>query len=282
MEMKKNFSILVNKDTIRSIAIGGFDGMHLAHQKLFESLDDNGAIIVIETGYANLTPNRYRQEYTKFPVYQYVLENIRHLDGEEFVKLLKEEFPKLNKIVVGFDFHFGKNRKYSSKELSQMFEGEVIVVNEIKFDDLEIHSRNIREHLKNSDLKTANKLLNRNYKIYGRQIKGQGLGSKNFVPTINLLVEEFLLPSSGVYITKTILNEITYNSITFLGHRQTTDDSFAIETHILQKDIINDDYTIEIEFIKKLRDNKKFDTFEALKKQIDIDINDTLDFFIID
>jgi len=195
--MKKSSSILVNKNSITSIAIGGFDGMHYAHQQLFKNLDENGAILSIESGYANLTPKRYRQEYSKYPIYYYVLDNIKHLEGTEFITLIKEEFPNLKKIVVGFDFCFGKNRKYCVNELKNIFNGEVIVIDEISIDDIPIHSRHIREYLKQGDIQTANKLLGKEYKIYGIQIKGQGLGAKSFVPTINLIfysqVMEYIL-----------------------------------------------------------------------------------------
>ena len=271
--MKKSSSILVNKKTISSIAIGGFDGMHSAHQELFKNLDKNGAILSIESGYANLTPKRYRQEYSIYPIYYYVLEDIKHLEGDEFIKLLKEEFPNLKKIVVGFDFCFGKDRKYCIEKLKEFFDGEVLVINEIKIDNIPIHSRIIRDYLKEGDIETANKLLGKNYKIYGQQIIGQGLGTKSFVPTINLKVEEFLLPQNGVYITKTILDNKEYNSITFLGHRVTTDGSFAVETHIIDEDIKNNDHTTQIKFFKKLRNNKKFNSFEELKEQILNDIN---------
>ena len=278
--MKKSSSILVNKNTITSIAIGGFDGMHIAHQELFKNLDDNGAIVSIESGYANLTPKRYRQEYSIYPIYYYVLENIRHLEGDEFIKLLKEEFPNLKKIVVGFDFCFGKNRRYCTQKLKELFNGDVLVIDEIKIDDIPVHTRIIREYLKDGDIKTANKLLGKEYKIYGQQITGQGLGAKNFVPTINLRVDEFLLPKEGVYVTKTILDNIEYNSITFLGHRVTTDGSYAVETHIIDKDIKNNNYCTQIKFYEKIRDNKKFDSFEELKNQIFDDIKLARNFFV--
>lgn len=278
--MKKNFSTLVNKNTITSLAIGGFDGMHSAHQELFKQLDNNGAILSIESGYATLTPKKYRQEYSKYPIYYYVLDEIKHLEGNKFIDLLKEEYPKLKKIVVGFDFCFGKNRGYCIEQLKDIFEGEVVVIDEFKIDNISVHSRTIREYISNGDLITANKLLNKEYKIYGTQIKGQGLGAKSFVPTINLEVEDFLLPQTGVYISKTILNDIEYNSITFLGHRVTTDGSYAIETHVFDEDIINDDYEIEIKFYKKLRDNKKFDTYEELKMRILLDIKEAKEYFI--
>ena len=278
--MKKSSSILVNKNTITSIAIGGFDGMHSAHQELFKNLDEHGAIVSIESGYANLTPKSFRQEYSIYPIYYYILENIKHLEGDEFIKLLKEEFPNLKKIVVGFDFCFGKNRKYCIEKLKDLFNGEVLVIDEIKIDDIPVHTRIIREYLKDGDIKTANKLLGKEYKIYGQQITGQGLGAKNFVPTINLRVDEFLLPKEGVYVTKTILDNIEYNSITFLGHRVTTDGSYAVETHIIDKDIKNNNYCTQIKFYEKIRDNKKFDSFEELKNQIFDDIKLARNFFV--
>ena len=277
--MKKSSSILVNKNTITSIAIGGFDGMHVAHQELFNNLDSNGAIVSIESGYANLTPRRYRQEYSIYPIYYYVLENIRHLEGDEFIKLIKEEFPNLKKIVVGFDFCFGKNRKYCIEKLKDLFNGEVLVIDEIKIDEIPVHSRIIRQYLKDGNIKMANKLLGKEYKLYGQQIKGQGLGTKSFVPTINLKVDEFLLPQEGVYITKTILDNKEYKSITFLGHRVTTDGSYAVETHILDENITNDNYTTQVKFYEKIRDNKKFDSFEDLKKQIFDDIELAKNYF---
>ena len=271
--MKKSSSILVNKKDITAIAIGGFDGMHYAHQKLFENLGNNGGIVSIESGFANLTPKSYRQEYSIYPIYYYVLENIKHLTGEEFIFLIKEEFPNLNKIVVGFDFCFGKNRKHCIPQLKELFDGEVVVVDEIKIDNIPVHSRIIRDYIKEGDISFANKLLSKNYKIFGDQIKGQGLGSKSFVPTINLKVEDFLLPNEGVYATKTIINEEKLDSVTFLGHRSTTDGSFAIETHILDKEIKNSYRTVQVEFVEKIRNNQKFDSFEKLKDQIKTDIN---------
>ena len=279
MEMKKSSSILVNKNTITSIAIGGFDGMHYAHQQLFKNLDEHGAIVSIESGYANLTPKRYRQEYSPYPIYYYVLENIKHLEGDEFIKLIKQEFPNLKKIVVGFDFCFGKNRRYCIEGLKKLFNGEVLVLDEIKIDDVAVHSRIIRDYIKDGNINMANKLLGKEYKIYGHQIKGQGLGNKSFVPTINLKIDEFLLPKEGVYITKTILDEDEYNSITFLGHRFTTDGSYAVETHIIDKNIVNNNYTTQIKFYEKLRDNQKFDSFEKLKKQIFNDIESAKNYF---
>lgn len=271
--MKKSFSTLVNKNQITSIALGGFDGMHIAHQELFKNLDEHGAIVSIETGYANLTPKSFRQEYSKYPIYYYALENIKKLEGNEFISLLKEEFINLEKIVVGFDFCFGKNRKYNIDDLKNIFDGEVLVVSEIKIDNSPVHSRYIKEFLKSGDIKKANKYLGKEYKIYGQHIKGQGLGKKSFVPTINLEVTEFLLPSDGVYISKTIVDGIEYESVSFLGNRKTTDGKFAVETHILGKEIDLKTTTVQIKFLEKVRENRTYSSFEELKKEILNDIN---------
>ena len=279
--MKKSSSILINKKTITAIAIGGFDGMHLAHQELFKNLGENGGIVAIESGYANITPKTFRQEYTNYPIYYYLLENIKHLSGESFITLLKEEFPNLKKIVVGFDFCFGKNRKHCTVHLNELFKGEVQVIDEVKIEDIAVHSRVIRKFIKSGDITTANKLLGKKYKIFGKQIKGQGLGSKSFVPTINLLVNDFILPNEGVYATKTIINEKEYNSVTFLGHRVTTDGSYAVETHILDQNITNRYSIVQIKFFEKIRDNQKFESFEELKEQIEKDINKAKKLFSI-
>lgn len=271
--------MLIDKKSITSIAIGGFDGMHMAHQTLFANLTKNGAIVVIETGYANLTPKTKREEYTNYPLYYYDLESIKHLSGTEFVALLKEEFPKLRKIVVGFDFCFGANRSHCIAQLKELFDGEVVVINEISINDIPVHSRIIREYIKEGDFSTANTLLGRKYTIDGTQIKGQGLGSKSFVPTINLKVEKFLLPEEGVYATKTIIANKSYKSVTFLGHRVTTDGSFAIETHILDESLTIHSKEIEIKFFEKIRENRKYHSFEALKKQIDLDIQEVKNYF---
>jgi len=248
--------------------------MHQAHQQLFKHLKNDGAIIVIETNYANLTPNKTRQKHTIYPLYYFKLDEIKSLSGKEFIGKLTMQFPNLTKIVVGFDFHFGYKASCDIFDLKKLFKHTVKIVDEYKLDDEAIHSKIIREYLITSQITKANKYLGYNYTIQGIHIKGQGLGSKAFVPTININVTRFLIPASGVYSSKTIVDDIVYDSVTFIGDRLTTDNNFAIETHIKDDNfsgrIIDD--TIKIEFIDKIRANKKFDSFDRLKQQILKDI----------
>jgi len=254
--------------------------MHLGHQQLFLRQNKDGAIVVIQTDYENLSPNRFRSRYTKFPIIYYPLKNIKHLSGKEFIDLLTQEFPNLEKIIVGFDFHFGYKASYGIDDLKKMFQGEVVIVDEYKIDNIAVHSRVIREYLRSSKIEEANRLLGYNYTIEGEIIQGQGLGKKQFVPTINLNIKLFLIPQEGIYITQTKLNNKLYNSVTFIGHRVTTDGKFAVETHLLNQDIIlKDEKNIQITFFHKIRDNKKFDIYEDLKDQILDDISKAKQYF---
>jgi len=256
-----------------SIAIGGFDGMHIGHQKLFSALDKGGAIVVIETGYANLTPKKERERFSHHPIIYLELDDIRHLNGEEFILFLKEKFPKLQKIVVGYDFHFGKNRKYSFNDLKTLFDGEVVVIDEVSLHGDSVHSHKIRAKLQIGDIKGANAFLGHNYTIRGSVVSGQGIGKKELVATINVEAEDFLMPKEGVYATLTRIDdeEHFHPSVSFVGHRVTTDGSFALESHILDGEIFCQNRA-SISFVNFIRENKKFDSIAELKKAIKKDI----------
>ncbi len=110
--------------------------------------------------------------------------------------------------------------------------------------------------------------------IDGVVIKGQGLGRKELVPTLNLKIDHYQLPLEGVYATKTRIGKEWYYSVSFLGHRVTTDGSYAVETHVLERDIGEVSGTICIEFVALIRKNEKFESLDALREQIGIDIEE--------
>ncbi|NPA65737.1 MAG: bifunctional riboflavin kinase/FAD synthetase [Epsilonproteobacteria bacterium] len=266
-------SIATTLSNSTAIALGGFDGMHLGHQKLFSHLGNNGAIVVIDNNKASLTPHEFRKNHTIYPILFLKLDQIKHLEAKEFLELLKNYFPQLKKIVVGYDFYFGKDRKYSAKDLQKMFEYEVVIVDEVKIGGVSVHSRVIRSLIQKGDIKKANKLLGYNYTIKGDIIKGQGIGAKELVATINLQIEKFQIPKEGVYATLTRIDdeEHFHPSVSFIGHRITTDGTFAIETHILDGKVEAKKYA-EISFVAYLRENQKFASLEELKNAIQKDI----------
>jgi len=263
-------SVIDNR--IRSIAVGSFDGMHVAHRELISLAD---AVAVIERGRGpRLTPGYKRSFYCDKPLSFYLFERIRHLSAPEFVAKLLEDFPSLEKIVVGYDFRFGKDRQGSARTLEKYFGGEVVVISEVAIEGLPVHARTIRELLAEGNLERANRLLGRAYRIDGEPIQGQGIGSKELVPTINLGVEDYQLPREGVYATRTRIGDRWYPSVTFLGDRSSTGGGFAVETHLLETDPGEVKERIFVEFHEFLRQNRRFDSLKALKKQIASDIEE--------
>ena len=257
------------KNQIKSIAIGSFDGIHIAHQKLIEQAE---AIVIIERNGGYLTPGYKRSFYTSKVCCFYHFDKIKSLSPEAFVVKLKEDFPLLEKIIVGYDFAFGKAKMGDAAHLDALFDAEVCIVKEVSVEGVSVHSRTIKNYLLEGNIVMANTLLGRKYCIDGEVIKGQGLGKKELVPTLNLKVENYQLPLEGVYATRSKVEGTWLESISFLGHRVSTDGSFAIETYILDKDIGKVEGTVWLEFISFMRHNQKFDGLEALKVQIENDI----------
>jgi len=226
-------------------------------------------IVVIERNGGYLTPGYKRSFYTHKPLTLYHFEKIKSLSPEAFIDKLQRDFPHLKKIIVGYDFHFGNGKAGNAKYLQKIFHGEVIIIDQISIESIPVHSRTIKKLLKENNISLVNKLLGRSYQIDGDVISGQGLGSKVLVPTLNLHVDHYQLPCKGVYATYTKISNTWLPSITFLGHRVTTDGKFAVETHILQREIPTPPSgTLWIRFEQFIRQNRKFDSFEALKSEI--------------
>jgi riboflavin kinase/FMN adenylyltransferase len=256
-------------NSIKSIAIGSFDGIHQGHQALINQVE---AVVIVERNGGYLTPGYKRCLSVKQPCFFYHFEYIKALSAKAFVSKLKEDFPQLETIVVGYDFGFGYKKEGNTILLKTLFDGEVIVVEEVKSENISVHSRTIKKYLTEGNIKMVNQLLGRSFMIGGQVISGQGLGKKELVPTLNLNVYDYNLPKEGVYATRTKIGEVWLPSVSFLGHRVTTDGSYAIETHILDKDIGAIFGSVWIEFIAFIRDNKKFDSLDALKQVIGDDI----------
>ncbi len=257
------------KNSIKSIAIGSFDGIHLGHRALIDQVE---AVVIVERNGGYLTPGYKRTFFIEQPCFFYHFEQIQSLSAKAFVSKLKEDFPKLETIVVGYDFEFGYKKEGNTKLLQELFHGEVVVVSEVKSAGISVHSRTIKRYLDEGKIVLVNQLLNRNYTIAGKVVSGQGLGKKKLVATLNINVYDYKLPKDGVYVSRTKVADKWLDSVSFLGLRVTTDGSFAIETHIIGQDIGVVSGMVELEFLEFIRENRKFDGLEALKVQIDKDI----------
>lgn len=266
----------MQKKSVVSACIGGFDGMHLGHMRLFSELDQDGAVIVIsKRAKSSLTPGKSRQKQTKIPCFFYDLDDICHLHGSEFIRLLKKDFINLKKIIVGYDFKFGKNRSCNAENLKEFFDGDVVIVDEVCLNGIGIHSSIIKGFIHNGDMESTTKFLGRRYCVVGEVMPGQGIGAKELVATINFDAKNYILPKDGIYATIAKIKDKTYKSVTFIGKRISTDMQFSAETHIIEEFDQNYFSKMEVCFVKFIRENLKFNTLPELKKQILLDIKNT-------
>lgn len=293
------------KPTIATIGI--FDGVHLGHKKILEkviaSSKNLNAESVVLTFFPH--PRTVLQSTEEMKQLNTIDEKIAlmnelgidnlviHPFDKDFSRLTAEEFVKnvlieqfnIKKIIIGHDHRFGRNRTADINDLIEFgkeydFEVEQISAEEIN--EAAISSTKIRNALNEGNIDLANQYLGYEYMISGKIIEGKKLGRTIGFPTANIFVEENykLIPKSGVYIVKVNVLERAFFGMMNIGTNPTTDDSRnqKIEVNILEFD--NDIYNkpINIHFLKRIREEKKFDTLNDLKNQLNLDKEATLSF----
>jgi riboflavin kinase/FMN adenylyltransferase len=185
----------------------------------------------------------------------------------------------------GFNFHFGHKAEGNVERLTEFgrqFDFEVKVYPEMKLRGLPVSSSTIRKLLDTGDVSRARTLLGRSFSVISHPGRGRGYGHKYTVPTINLERYDELVPANGVYITLSRIGDQMFDSVTNVGVRPTFGpDSFAIESHLLNFHEIElmPQTEVELTFLKRLRDEKKFPDVDALRHQIAHDVRHTRRFF---
>ncbi|WP_104636923.1 bifunctional riboflavin kinase/FAD synthetase [Helicobacter felis] len=279
--MQNFLSTLNNKDLL-SLAIGKFDGVHLAHQRLLSALYPQAGVLVVDRFEPPkaLTPLRERAcllaSYAQ-NLYFLPLEQARHISARDFIALLTQKFPRLQKIVVGYDFKCAQGRSMGIEELRAMLSPQIHleVITEIKIKGISLHSYHIKTCIERGDVLLARKFLGRPFALQGVVIPGQHLGHEHLYPTLNINTHSLqtqLLPCAGVYATDVLLNQTRMRAVSFLGHRLSTDGQMAFETHILDQEITTPPPSLRVLFLKKIRDNRHFTHLAELKAQISQDI----------
>src|SRR5438309_671976 len=197
---------------------------------------------------------------------------------EEFARDILAGKLRAKEVHEGDNFHFGHNAQgntASLKELGQQFGFAVRVYPVMMVRGIPVSSSQIRRLLMAGKVSMARPLLGRVFSITGAPGRGRGYGHKYTVPTINLSRYDDLVPGNGVYLTRTRVDSQVFNSVTNVGMRPTFgDESFAIETHLLDFHPI--DVTaqteVEISFLQWRRAEIKFPSVDALKEQIGKDV----------
>jgi len=283
---KENFfNIKENNKT--NLVLGFFDGVHKGHLKLInESIKDNentSILTFIKSFKENdevITSNEEKEEIlSKIGVktVYYLSSDIffKEMKDVDFIdKILKKINP--NKLYCGSDFRFGYLASGDINLLKKEF-GDNLKIVDFLLDENgnKISSSYIKKLIKEGKIKEANSYLYSNYKVEGKVIKGNGIGNKELFPTINLkLSSNFCLPKNGVYKTRCIIDKDEFISITNVGVHPTIDklNQPIIETFILNYNSNLYDKFVSVEFLDFIRDEKKFNSLEELKKQIEKDI----------
>lgn len=276
-----SFFTYTAKQKIEILAVGCFDGLHLGHVELLKHLkDENSALLVVDKFQKNrLTPKEKMKKICKFDLIFVDFKKIKNLSARDFLALLQAEFINLKTLVVGEDFRFGKNRSAGANDIEVLSPLKAVVVNELKFQGEGVHAKLIKECLSQGDILKANALLGRAYEVQGELIKGQGIGKKELVATLNLDTKNYFLPKNGVWASLCKIQGQIFKSVSFIGLRS-TDGQFSIESHILDESFeqlkLKENEQITLIFKAFLRENQKFDDLNLLKAQINKDCQNAL------
>lgn len=201
-----------------------------------------------------------------------------------FAKMTPEEFfdkvllknLKARALVVGYDFTFGAHRAGNAQllaELARLHGIEVHIIPPVLLKGVIVSSSQIRRAVQAGSVDLAAQLLGRPFQLTGQVVRGTGTGQKIGVPTANLKYDNELIPGPGVYVTRSCIGKKSYLSVTNIGVRPTFGgESLTIETHIpgWKKNLYG--HTLSIDFLARLRKEKRFKSIAALKSQIAKDI----------
>jgi len=202
---------------------------------------------------------------------------IQELDCKDFIKILKDSL-NMEVLTLGEDTLLGKDRKGYKNGLVETlndFGVRLIPISNKKDKENKISSSQIKRSISKGNITKANSLLGRNFFINGKVIEGKKIGSKLGYPTANIQYnDDLIIPKDGIYKTETYVNGNTYLSATSIGNNPTFDGSEkTIETFIIDfKEDIYNKY-IKVSFLKFIRDQKRFNDVESLKKHMSDDIN---------
>jgi phosphoribosyl 1,2-cyclic phosphate phosphodiesterase len=289
------------------IAIGNYDGIHLGHQRVLAfamtRARDSGAVSTAltfeppplkvlrpESAPLRISTNQQRLEWfgalgiEAAVVLPFTPELASH-SPEDFVDEILVRQLQVRAIVVGDNFRFGHRQAGDVKflrDLGMRYGFEVVVHTPVALEGEIVSSTLIRKQISEGDVTHAARLLGRPFVLTGELVRGTGAGRKFLFPTLNLKPDQELLPASGVYITRTVLEGETssHRSVTNIGMRPTFNGSgLTIETHLLDYSGNFAPRYIEIRFWKRLRNEIKFASPDDLRLQIARDISTANQFF---
>ena len=281
------------------VTIGTFDGVHIGHQKIIKNLIRSASIhkttSILFTFFPH--PRMVLQKETNIELINTIDERIQLIKKLGLEIMVIQEFTnefaehsalyfvknllvnKLNiaNLIIGYDHQFGKNREGNFEQLTKYgktYGFRVERIQQLDLDNITVSSSKIRVAIKNGEIEKANRFLGYNFMLTGNVVRGKNLGEKIGFPTANLKIEEpyKLIPKTGAYIVRSeIEHEIVFGMMN-IGYRPTVSGkNQTIEIHFFdfKKNLYGSE--IQVDMIKFLRDEKKFESVEALKNQLQKD-----------
>jgi len=282
------------------LAIGVFDGVHLGHQAVISTSAQharaaNGTPVVVtfdphpekvlrpKTAPHLLTATPHKIALIRDLGMAHLLiitfdKQFAATEPEEFVHELVEHSKSLREICVGHEWSFGKNRRGNLKLLNQFgarFDFGVVGIPPVTVNGELVSSTTIRKAVETGDLAKAAQMLGREYTVLGTVVSGDNRGKKIGFPTANLSAHNEQFPPNGVYFAEAKLEGVIYPGVVNLGYRPTVDTRKSeriLEIHLFDfdHDIYGKD--LEVRFIRYLRPETKFESVEALVRQIGLDV----------
>jgi len=279
------------------VTVGTFDGVHAGHLEIFHKMVTDAAVMggetVVITFYPHprlvIHPDSKDLKFINTQARKYELieeSGIQHLiiipftrefsnlSSSEFVRRYLVEKVGTKKLIVGYDHHFGKDRRGGYKDLMGLgkiygFDVEEVKVKEIN--GIAVSSTKIRNALMEGNVKQANSLLGYDYSITGKVVYGNRIGRTIGFPTANIELDDKykLISAVGVYACRVEWNGKLYGGMGNIGYRPTIDKGdLTIEVHIFDFDQEIYGETITIYFIDRIRDEVKFKNLAALRQQL--------------
>ena len=288
------------------VTIGTFDGVHMGHKKILERITQSALAMDCESLVLTFFPHprTVLQENSEMKQLNTIDEKsllfanagidnlIIHPFDKEFSRLTADEFVKnvlvdsfnIQKIIIGHDHRFGKNRTANIEDLIAfgkiyVFEVEQISAQEIN--DVSISSTKIRNALLEGNIILANEYLDYNYSITGTVVKGKQLGQTIGYPTANIHVAEDykLIPENGVYIVQSTIDGKLVFGMMNIGFNPTVKGTVqTIEIHFFDFDAVIYNQKISIEILQRIRAEQKFESLDGLKNQLALDKETSLAF----
>jgi riboflavin kinase/FMN adenylyltransferase len=286
------------------VTLGNFDGVHLGHQTIFgkvkaEAQKKNGEAVVItfephplkvlspKTGPPLLTPFRKKMMLIEKAGIETVLcieftLGFSKISPFDFIKDILIEKVKAKKIVVGYNYHFGRKQRGDVeilKQVCKLFQVDVEVIEPLRIGSTTVSSSKIRELIKEGEVEEASKLLGRNYPVIGKVVQGAKRGQTLGFPTANLEISEELYPKKGVYAVEVVWNQQFLNGLanvgrnpTFLPAQAKEGTPLSVEVYILNfhQDLYGEE--IQVNFKKRIRDETRFNSPSELMEQIRKDV----------